>query len=276
MHKPRLTVLVVARNEAHHLADCLRSASFADERVVLVDAASTDATLDIARRSADVVAERPFDNFANQRNAAIAMASGDWVLSIDADERVTPALADEIQRVLNDPTNIHSGFHLPIQSVVLGRPFGYSGTQHDLPLRLFRRDRGRWTGLVHETVDLLGSAGRLNHPLTHRTLETISVFLAKIDRYTSLEARQRYESGVPFRLTDLTLRPLWLFLKLYLGKQGFRDGLEGLMFCGLSGLSAIVRAWKVRELERLHGKTLLNREPRAHLQPAAEPIGGAS
>ena len=103
MPEPRVSVLVVAKNEAHNLADCLAAASWADERVVVVDPASRDATLEIARREADVVAVRDFDDFASQRNAALALASGDWVLSVDADERVTPALAAEIRRVIADP-----------------------------------------------------------------------------------------------------------------------------------------------------------------------------
>src|SRR3974377_405215 len=100
MPEPRLAVLVVARNEEKNLAACLHSARFADERVVVVDASSEDATLEIARRLADVVSIRAFDNFANQRNAALVLAAADWVLSIDADERVTPELAAEIRRRL--------------------------------------------------------------------------------------------------------------------------------------------------------------------------------
>ncbi len=162
-HEPRLSVLVVAKNEAHNLADCLASARWADERVVVVDPASRDRTLEIAEREADVVAVRTFDDFASQRNAALALASGDWVLSIDADERVTPGLAAEIRRSIADPANPYRGFRVPIRSVILGRPFAFSGTQHDLPLRLFRRDSGRWIGLVHETVELDGSVGTLQN-----------------------------------------------------------------------------------------------------------------
>jgi glycosyltransferase involved in cell wall biosynthesis len=227
----------VARNEEANLEECLASTHFADERVVVVDAASEDATLEIARRLADVVSIRAFDHFANQRNAALELASGDWVLSIDADERVTPELAMEIQQALDDRSHCHAGFRVPIQSEVLGRPFRFSGTQQDLPLRLFRRGRGQWTG------------GRLRHVLEHRTLADVRVFLSKIDHYTSLEACQLYEGGRRYRWLDLTLRPCWTFLKLYLYKQGFRDGVEGLMFCALSGLSVAVRTWKLRELQ---------------------------
>ena len=249
MPEPRLSVLIVARNEERNLEECLASTRFADERVVVVDAASEDATLEIARRLADVVSIRTFDHFANQRNAALELASGDWVLSIDADERVTPELAVEIRQALADCSHSHAGFRVPIQSEVLGRPFRFSGTQQDLPLRLFRRGRGRWTGLVHETVEIRGSVGRMRHVLEHRTLADVRVFLSKIDHYTSLEACQLYEGGRRYRWLDLTLRPCWTFLKLYLYKQGFRDGVEGLMFCALSGLSVAVRTWKLRELQ---------------------------
>ena len=160
MPEPRVSVLIVARDEAHNLADCLAAARWADERVVVVDAASRDATLEIARRDADVVAVRPFDDFASQRNAALALASGDWVLSVDADERITPELAAEIRRVIADRDAPYRGYRVPIRSEILGRRFAFSGTQHDHPLRLFRRDSGRWVGLVHETVDLDGTGGR--------------------------------------------------------------------------------------------------------------------
>jgi hypothetical protein len=248
MREPRISVLVVAKNEAHNLAGCLARARWADETVVVVDPASRDDTIAVARREAEVAAVRAFDDFASQRNYALGLASGDWVLSVDADERVTPALAAEIRSVIADRNNPVRGYRVPIQSVILGRDFFYSGTQHDQPLRLFRRDSGRWVGLVHETVDLTGPAGTLDSPLLHQTLPNVQVFWSKIDHYTTLEARSLAGSHSRFRLRDLTLRPVWTFLKLYLYKQGFRDGVEGLMFCALSGVSVAVRAWKHREL----------------------------
>ena len=230
---PTVSALIVARDEAANLADCLASLAWADERVVVVDAASRDETEAIARRMADKVAVRAFDDFASQRNASLAMASGDWVFAVDADERSTPELAAEIRRSLGQTRM--AGFRVPIRSVVLGRPFRYSGTQHDRPLRLFRRDRGRWVGEVHETVGLDGPAGELAGHLTHRTIPDMETFLRKIDRYTTLEAIRSHREGARFRPIDVTVRPVWTFAKLYLGKQGFRDGLEGLAFCALSG-----------------------------------------
>ncbi len=248
MPEPRLSVLVVAKNEAKNLADCLASARWADQRVVIVDAASRDATGEIARREADVVQVREFDDFARQRNAALAMATGDWVLSIDADERVSSALAAEIRQVISDPAARYRGYRVPIASVILGRRFGFSGTQHDHPVRLFRRDSGRWSGLVHETVELDGPAATLRNALGHHTLESAQVFLNKLNHYTTLEAQGLAVSSRQFRASDLALVPLWTFFKLYVVKQGFRDGLEGFMFCALSGVSVAVRAWKHREL----------------------------
>jgi glycosyltransferase involved in cell wall biosynthesis len=248
MRESRVTVLVVAKNEAHNLPGCLASARWADETVVVVDPSSRDDTIAVARRDADVAAVRAFDDFASQRNFALGLASGDWVLSIDADERVTPALAAEIRAVIANPESPFRGYRVSIQSVILGREFSYSGTQHDLPLRLFRRDSGRWVGLVHETIELAGTAGTLGAPLLHHTLESVQVFLSKLDHYTTLEARSLAGSTRRFQLRDLTLRPAWTFLKLYLFKQGFRDGVEGFRFCALSGVSVAVRAWKHREL----------------------------
>ncbi|WP_165235082.1 glycosyltransferase family 2 protein [Aquisphaera insulae] len=254
MSEPRLSALIVARNEADNLPGCLDSVAFAEERVVVVDSRSQDATLAIARAGAEVVTVRAFDDFASQRNAGRELATGDWILSIDADERVTPALEAEIRSAIRraDADGL-VGFRIPIRSEILGRPFGYSGTQRDLPLRLFRRDLGRWTGQVHETVDLAGNVGRLAGVLSHRSLPCMRVFLGKIDHYTTLEASDLFRAGKRFQARDLTLRPFWVFLKLYLARQGFRDGLEGLMFCALSGLSVAVRTWKLREIELSRG-----------------------
>ena len=228
MREPRLSVLVVARDEAQNLADCLAAARWADELVVVVDARSRDTTLEIARREADVVVVRDFDDFAGQRNAGLDSAAGDWLLSVDADERVTPELVAEIRRVITDPAGrAYCGYRVPIRSEVLGRRFASSGTQHDHPLRLFRRDSGRWIGLVHETVDLRGPVGSVSSPLRHRTIPNMKVFLEKINHYTTLEAEGLARSRRAYRTTDLTVRPLWTFFKLYVRKQGFRRRRRG-------------------------------------------------
>ena len=248
---PRVSALILARDEAANLPACLAAMSWADERIIVVDPSSRDDTEGVARSLADRVIVRTFDDFASQRNAGLDAASGDWVFAVDADERSSPEQASEIRSMISDTR--YSGFRVPIRSVVLGRSFRFSGTQHDLPLRLFRRTQGRWVGAVHETVALQGEAGSIQTPLSHRTIPDMKSFLEKMDRYTSLEAKRMADEGRPSRLRDLTLRPAWTFAKLYLGKQGFRDGLEGLMFCAMSGVSVAVRSWKHRELSRCGG-----------------------
>lgn len=250
MPDARVSVLILAKNEAHNLPRCLDTVSWANEVIVVVDRASRDDTQAIAQRGADLVAIRTFDDFASQRNAALELASGDWVFAIDADERATPDLASEIRRVTSDPRLPHVGYRVPIRSVILGRPFRFSGTQNDRPLRLFRRDRGHWVGTVHETVELDGTVGLLRQPLQHRTIPDMYTFLRKLNEYTTLEAMKFQREGRPTRWTDLAVRPVWTFVKLYVARQGFRDGLEGLAFCLLSGLSVAVRHWKHRELIR--------------------------
>ncbi|GAC1473443.1 MAG: glycosyltransferase family 2 protein [Isosphaeraceae bacterium] len=248
MSEARVSVLILAKNEAQNLPVCLSTVTWANEVIVVVDRASRDTTLAIAQQGADLVAIRTFDDFAHQRNAALALASGEWIFAIDADERASPELASEIRRVTSDPKQPHTGFRVPIRSVILGRPFRFSGTQYDQPLRLFRRDAGRWIGTVHETVDLQGTVGRLKNALQHQTIPDMQTFLRKINEYTTLESIKFKHEGRPFHITDLAVRPAWTFVKLYIGKQGFRDGLEGLAFCALSGFSVAVRHWKQREL----------------------------
>jgi glycosyltransferase involved in cell wall biosynthesis len=253
--EPRVSVLVLARDEAHNLPGCLAAAGWADEVIVVVDRASSDQTAAIARRGADLVAIRTFDDFARQRNAALDLASGDWVFAVDADERATPELAAEVRRVIADPVAQHTGYRVPIKSFILGRRFTHSGTQHDRPLRLFRRGYGRWVGAVHETVDLRGTFGHLKNALEHSTIPDMQTFLAKINLYTTLEALKFQREGRMHTAVDFGIRPFWTFLKLYVAKQGFRDGIEGFLFCALSGFSVAVRTWKLRELKRTRRAT---------------------
>jgi glycosyltransferase involved in cell wall biosynthesis len=251
--RPTVTALVIARDEADNLPACLDALDWADERVVVVDAASRDATEAIARERAEVVVVREFDDFARQRNAGLARASGQWILSVDADERSSPAQAEAIRQRIGEAAPFITAIRVPIVSEILGRPFRYSGTQLDRPVRLFRRERGRWSGHVHETVNL--AEGRVDAepigvPLGHRSLPDLSSFLHKLDVYTTLEAAKRLDGGVPLRFGDLTLRPVWTFVKLYGLRQGFRDGFEGFAYCLLSGVSVFVRNAKHRALLR--------------------------
>jgi hypothetical protein len=170
------------------------------------------------------------------------------VFSIDADERVSPALAGELLSKVQDGR--HAAYRVPIRSEILGRGFRFSGTQDDQPVRLFRRGSGGWVGAVHEVIEVAGTTGLLRHHLAHTTLENTRAFLNKIERYTTLEAWSLFKAGERFQAIDVCVRPFWVFSKLYIGKLGYRDGLEGFLFCVFSAVSVGIRAWKLREFER--------------------------
>ena len=245
----RVAALVLARDAERDLAGCLESLGWVDQVVVVVDAASVDGTLGVARAAADAVIVRALDDFSAQRNAGLDAVDADWVLAVDADERVSPRLAAEIRAATASPHG-PDAYRVPRVSTILGRRFRASGTAGDRPLRLFRVGCRRWVGAVHERIEFEGQVGELSGPLLHDTLRDIGEFLRKLDRYTTLEAAERQARGDRPDARDLLARPVATFLKLYLGRGGFRDGVEGFLYAALSGLSVLVRHAKHRELAR--------------------------
>ena len=253
---PTITAAIIARDEAPNLAELLPRLDWVDE-VVLVDGGSSDGTAGIAWAHGCRVACRRFDTFAGQRNHALRLARGDWVLSIDADELPTPQLVAEIRRrILVDR---YAAYRVPIRSSIFGRAFRRSGTQDDRPVRLFRRRLGRWTGHVHEVLRVSGRVGQLESWLQHRTYPSLEVFLAKMHRYTALEADARVAAGRPARWHDPWIAPAREVFRRLVWKQGLLDGPEGWAFCLLSGLSEWVLARRHRTLWRARPATPLPR-----------------
>lgn len=261
-----VSAAIITLNEADRMPDLLQSLAWADE-VVVVDGGSTDSTVKLARDFGARVAVHPFDNFAAQRNRAIDLARGSWVLSIDADERPTPRLVSEIRWRVQ--SGRHAGFRVPIRSEIFGHKMRYGGTQDDRPVRLFRRDAARWTGEVHERLSVRGRIGELRHHLQHVTIEDLSAFLRKMHRYTSLAAERLVEAGQPPRWKDAWLRPPLEVFRRLIWKQGLLDGPYGWMFCLLSGLSEWVQAQRHRKLWEA-------RRPSDNKLPACESITGAA
>lgn len=245
MTRPTITAALITLNEEHNLATLLPALAWVDE-IVLVDSGSTDETVRLARRHGCRVSEHPLDSFARQRNRALTMARGDWVLSIDADERPTAALVEEIERTVS--TTRSAAFRIPIKSTIFGRRFHRSGTQDDRPIRLFRRASARWNGEVHEVLEVEGRVGQLRGALEHHTLPDLDAFLHKMHRYTWLEAQARVAAGrAPNRLAAWWA-PLREVVRRLIWKQGFLDGQQGWAFCFLSGLSEWVLAERHRRL----------------------------
>lgn len=221
-----LSVIVITRNEAHNIRECLGSVSWADELIV-VDSGSTDDTVAIAREcGAQVIQTEGWPGYGPQKNVALSHARCDWVLSIDADERVTEALAREMRVAMQDGS--FSAWQVPRLSRFCGRFMRHGGWYPEPVLRLFRRGQARFSDdLVHERVVASTPVGRLREPLMHYTYADYSEVITKIDRYSTLGARQAFERGK--RATPLTavLHGLWAFIRTYVVRAGFLDGAQG-------------------------------------------------
>ena len=249
MTAPRLSVAVITLNEAHHLRRCLESVAWADELVV-VDAESSDKTVQVAREFTDRVIVRPWAGFAAQKNFALDQCAGEWTLSLDADEEAAPEVRAEIMATVTDP-RAHDGYALRRQNVFLDRFIRHGGLYPDWQVRLFRHGRGRFEErVVHESVSVTGSIGRLSGHLVHRSYDGVSDFIERANRYSSLAAEQLIRDGHRVRAGDLIVRPLGRFLSMYLVKRGFLDGRRGLLLASLYAYYVFMRSAKVWEVTR--------------------------
>lgn len=223
-----LSVILITHNEAERLAATLDAVAWADEIIVL-DSGSSDGTQAIARQFTDKVSvSEDWPGFGVQKNRALALATGEWVLSIDADEIVSSALADEIRNTLQKPT--HDAYAIPRLSSFMGREMRHSGWWPDEVLRLFRRDAARFSDdVVHERVLVEGAVGLLREPLHHASFSTVEQVLDKVNRYSSAGAERLDRQGRKASLGAAVGRGLWTFFRTYVLKAGFLDGREGFM-----------------------------------------------
>ena len=249
---PRLSVAVITHNEAGNLPRTLASVQWADE-IVVIDSGSTDATVEIARRSGARVFERAWPGFAAQKNFALAQCRGTWILSLDADEELTPELAAELQAVLASGEALPDAFRIKRRNLFLGRWVRHGGFYPDAKLRLFRNgapDGGSTPQFgerpVHETVVFAGEAPTLRGDLIHHAYPTLSGYLEHMNRYSDLGAEvllrkgRTSQSSLAF-LTQVLLAPWWVFAWNYVFRLGFMDGREGLL---LHLYQAAYTSWK--------------------------------
>jgi len=243
-----ISATVITLNEEANLAACLESAAFADEIVVL-DSGSTDATRDIARRFTDRVYTEPWAGYSRQKNRAFDLATGDWILSLDADERVTPDLAAEITTLLADPPAGVDGYRLPFRVYYRGKWIRHGGFYPEHHLRLFRRGRGRFgERAVHEAVQVSGPVGRLTHPVEHHSYRSVSDYIERMERYSTLSAEAYHAEGRRTGAFGPVSRGAFTFFKMYVLQRGFLDGYEGLLLAGLYGMYTFVKYAKLREM----------------------------
>lgn len=219
-----MSVLILTKDEERNISACIGSVPLAAE-VLVLDSGSTDRTVEIASSCGAAVHSRAMTNFADQRNHATSLASSDWVLHLDADERVTPELWDEIQERIGTPDA--NAFFLPRLNYILGEPMRHGGWYPDPHIRLHRRTTGTWSGAVHETLTPDGPVGKLRQAMLHFGHPDIGTFLSKIDRYTTIEAMREDRPRVVLGLLAV-LSPVPIFLYRYIFNRGFLDGWRGL------------------------------------------------
>lgn len=230
-----VSAVVLTRNEARHIAACLDSLAWADERLV-VDGGSADETVALAEARGARVEHRPFVSFPDQRNAALEMARSDWVFFLDADERVTPVVAAEIRRVVeNGEPGAPVLYWIPRNNVIFGKVIRHAGWYPDHQARLFLRGRARFdpARVVHELPIADGAQGYLQAPLTHYNYRTVGEFLARQSRYAEMEAIRLRDQGVRPRFWAPVVQPLRQFRWRYVTLQGYHDGGHGLLLSGL-------------------------------------------
>jgi (heptosyl)LPS beta-1,4-glucosyltransferase len=245
----KLTVTVITRNEAANLAGALESVTWADE-IVVVDSRSTDETVEIARRYASRVEVHDWKGYSAQRNYAANIAANDWILALDADERVPPALAAEIQQIMRSEPRAR-GYRMPRISFYLGRWIRGTDWYPDYQLRLYDRRVGQFNGKqVHESVELSeGIPGTLKNDLQHYPYRDISDHVTSIDHYTTLAAEEWAAAGRETGVLDVVFHPPAAFLRNYVLRGGFRDGMAGFLISVLNSYYVFLKILKLWEIQ---------------------------
>lgn len=224
----KLSVIVITKNEAHNIVDCLRSVAFADE-IIVFDSGSTDGTPELALQyTSKVVVTPDWPGDGPQKNRALKMATGDWVLCLDADERVSEDLANELKKTLINPT--HAAFDIPYQSTYCGKIIHFGDWRNESHVRLFKRGQAQFTeNIVHCHLAVLGSTGKLKHAIIHHPFQQLATLLHKMNDYSTQSAKALFEKGRKASLWTAISHGMWTFIRGYFLKLGLLDGREGFL-----------------------------------------------
>ena len=241
---PTLSVIMPTYNEEAYVEAALRSVQFADE-IIVVDSYSTDNTLEIAKKFATKTLQRAFDNFSNQKNFALDQATGDWVLFLDADERITYPLQIEILEAIRNGE--HSGYKLNFPHFFMNRFLYHHSSK---VLRLVKREGTKYTGLVHEKLQVNGSIGKLKNPVLHFTYKGLEHYIEKRESYAWFQAEQLQKKGKKATLFLLFTKPTFRFFSSYFLKGGFKDGVPGLTISAINAYGVFSRYVKLLLLQR--------------------------
>jgi (heptosyl)LPS beta-1,4-glucosyltransferase len=249
--REKLSVTIIAGEAENEIRDCLESVKWADE-IVVIDSQSRDKTVEIAREYTENIHVKRWEGYSAQKQFALDQAVNEWVLSLDTDERVTEGLRREIEAILAGDASL-DGYFIPRRNYFLGRWIRYCGWYPGYQMRLFRKRKARvHERKVHERFVVEGRVGYLKNDLIHRTHPTIDDTLAKINEYSTLNAEER-AAEKKISALDLAFRPAAAFLQFYVLKQGFRDGVHGLMVSMIHAMTkaeTYLKAWELQNVSR--------------------------
>jgi len=243
-----ISVVIITYNEEERLEGALKSVADLADEVIVVDSFSSDDTLKVAKKYTKRVYRRKWTNFADQKNFANSRASFSWILSLDADERVSPELGEEICRIKEDEPECF-GFSIPRQVFYIGKWIRHSGWYPDRKIRLFRKEEARWEGeYIHEKLVIKGKIEKLKGSIHHFTYRSIAEHLARINKFSRLGAQKLYAQKKKSRWYHLAFLPFFRFTKSFFFRLGFLDGFAGLVISVLNGYAAFIRYAKLREI----------------------------
>ena len=246
MEDVQLAVLILTYNEERNIEECLQSASFADE-IIVIDSYSEDRTLELAERDGARVVQNEMKSFAAQRNFAMAQTRADWVFFLDADERVTPEAAEEIVGIVQKNERIM--WRVKRRNILFGQRMRFGGHRPDYVTRLFPKDAVRWEGLVHERVICDLPIKNLQGEVLHYTYTEWNRYFVKFNQYTTLMAERQYEEGKHSSMVKIVLHPLFAFFRFYILQLGFLEGKLGFIFAVFHAFYTMVKYVKLYYLE---------------------------
>jgi glycosyltransferase involved in cell wall biosynthesis len=244
----QLSIIVITKNEEANIADCLESVRWADE-IIVVDSQSTDKTIEVAKKYTTKIFITEWKGYFAAKNYAIEHAINKWIFSIDADERVTPELAEEIQNLVNNQASNSNAYEVGRRAYFLGKWIRHCGWYPSYVVRLFRKGTGQYNmNRVHEKFEVSGNIGRLKHDLVHLTDNDLRHYFSKYSIYTSLAAQDLSDKKRRFAITDIIFKPMFTFLKMYVLRLGFLDGIHGFILCSLSASYVFTKYAKLWEI----------------------------
>jgi len=248
---PLVSAVVITKNEERKIARCLEALRWADE-IVIVDNESTDATREIARSYTDKIFVRKMEDFSSQKNFAVSKTSGEWILSVDADETVSPELRDSLLAAVRNPTP-YDAFTVRRRNYVFGKNLRFGGQGIERLIRLFRSGRALFEQPVHEKLIVRGPVGELSGELRHDSLASLREYREKLERYTDFEARWLFRRRVRSSWGRRWIAPVLRFIYFYFFRLGFLDGSTGFRYHFLSSVYYHLKYSKLRRLERSGG-----------------------